>query len=74
MPVLHVLFDLLCDAAIIIELFVEGEIQQDFGPRSPLPIKNGMGNVVGSTEKEEVSHFTRRPLTSEKRLPRQVLS
>jgi hypothetical protein len=27
MPVLHVFFDLLCDAAIIIELFVEGEIQ-----------------------------------------------
>ena len=27
MPVLHVFFDLLCDAAIIIELFAEGEIQ-----------------------------------------------
>jgi hypothetical protein len=27
MPVLHMFFDLLCDAAIIIELFTEGEIQ-----------------------------------------------
>jgi hypothetical protein len=27
MPVLHVFFDLLYDAAIIIELFIEGEIQ-----------------------------------------------
>ncbi len=35
---------------------------------------NGMGNVVGSTEKEEVSHCTRRPLKSVKGLPRQVLS
>jgi hypothetical protein len=47
---------------------------QGFGPLSPLPNKNGMGNVVGSTEKEEVSHFTRRPLKSVKGLPRQVLS
>jgi hypothetical protein len=27
MPVLHVFFDRLCDTAIIIEFFVEGEIQ-----------------------------------------------
>jgi hypothetical protein len=47
---------------------------QGFGPLSPLPIKNGMGNVVGSTEKEEIYHFTRRPITSEKGLPRQALS
>jgi hypothetical protein len=47
---------------------------QGFGPLSPLPIKNGMGNVVGSTENEEVYHFTRRPIISEKGLPRQALS
>ncbi len=32
MPVLHVFFDLLCDTAIIIELFVEGEFQDTKKP------------------------------------------